>query len=109
MAKLTLAKVEAAIPKYDGNITDIARALGVSRNAIYDFIRRFPSCKEALDEARESEIDFVESEFKKLIRSGNVAAIIFYLKTKGKGRGYTTRSEITGADGSDIIVKVVRN
>jgi hypothetical protein len=39
----------------------------------------------------------------KLIKEGNVAATIFYLKTQGKQRGYIERQEVTGADGAPII------
>ena len=47
--------------------------------------------------------DFAESELMKLIKDGNVAATIFFLKTQGKARGYIERQEVTGADGAPII------
>jgi hypothetical protein len=34
-----------------------------------------------------------ESQLRSAIRSKNIAAIIFYLKTKGKGRDYIERTE----------------
>jgi hypothetical protein len=39
----------------------------------------------------------------KLIKDGNVAATIFFLKTQGKRRGYIERQEVTGAEGAPII------
>jgi hypothetical protein len=42
-----------------------------------------------------------------LIDAENVAAIIFYLKTQCKDRGYVERQEITGADAGPITIKVV--
>ena len=39
-----------------------------------------------------------ESHLHKLIRDGNPAATIFFLKTKGKNRGYVERQEIAVAE-----------
>ena len=44
-------------------------------------------------------LDFAESQLHKQISANSTAATIFYLKTKGKGRGYVERQEITGAEG----------
>ncbi len=37
------------------------------------------------------------------VENGEIAAIIFRLKTKGKKRGYVERQELTGADNQPII------
>jgi hypothetical protein len=39
-------------------------------------------------------LDFAESKLHEQIRTGNVASIIFFLKTKGKVRGYIERQEL---------------
>jgi hypothetical protein len=39
-------------------------------------------------------LDFAESQLHKQIQSGEVSSTIFYLKTKGKKRGYVERSEV---------------
>ena len=44
-------------------------------------------------------LDFAESQLHKQISENSTAATIFYLKTKGKKRGYIERQEITGAEG----------
>ncbi len=46
-----------------------------------------------LAEARESSIDLAESKLIEAIKAGNLTAIIFFLKTQGKSRGYSERSE----------------
>ena len=39
-------------------------------------------------------MDFAESHLYKLVKEGNPAATIFFLKTKGKARGYVERQEV---------------
>jgi hypothetical protein len=39
--------------------------------------------------------------------NGNTTALIFFLKTQGKSRGYTERQELTGADGDVITIRVI--
>ena len=46
-----------------------------------------------VEEIQESLIDDAESELQKLIKDGNTAAILFFLKTKAKARGYIERQE----------------
>jgi hypothetical protein len=50
-------------------------------------------------------IDDAESEIYKQFKKGNTAALIFFLKTQGKQRGYVERQEITGKDGNSITVR----
>jgi len=45
------------------------------------------------------------------IRDGKTSETIFYLKTKGKNRGYVERQEITGADGmpTKFEIEIIEN
>ena len=45
-------------------------------------------------ETGEIALDFVESELHKQIKKGSAGAAIFYLKTKGKKRGYIETTEV---------------
>jgi len=53
-------------------------------------------------ECEEDGLDFAEYKLLDLINSGDRTAIIFYLKCKGKDRGYIERQELTGTDGSPL-------
>jgi hypothetical protein len=47
-------------------------------------------------------LDTAESALFNQIKEGNVTSIIFYLKTKGRRRGYVERQEISGPDGGPV-------
>ncbi len=47
-----------------------------------------------MNEAKEESLDFVESALMAKIEEGNLRAIIFFLKTKAKSRGYSEKTEI---------------
>ena len=51
-------------------------------------------------------LDMVESALIQKIKDGNLTAIIFYLKTKGQGRGYIERQYVnqTQTFGNDTLI-----
>jgi len=81
-------EVKKQITKYHGNISRVAQAIGCSRKAITDICSRNPEVKEILEEARERVIDEVEDAFTKRAMAGDTTASIFFLKTRGRDRGY---------------------
>lgn len=48
-------------------------------------------------ECEEEGLDFAEYKLLDLIKSGDRTAILFYLKCKGKERGYIERKEFSGS------------
>ena len=105
MAKFSSDRVISLIDEYSGNLSAVSRALGVNRLTVYRFMAKHPTVKQALDEAREKMIDNVESKLYSKALDGDTTAMIFFLKTQGKGRGYVERQEVTGADGGAVLVK----
>ena len=105
MAKLTVDKVNALIDELTGNVSMVARSLNISRTTLYNYINSHPTVKAKLDEAREKMIDNVESKLYSKALDGDTTAMIFFLKTQGKSRGYVERQEVTGADGGAVLVK----
>lgn len=81
-------EVKTQIIKYHGNLSKVAQAIGCSRRALVDISSRNPEVKEVLEEARERVIDEVEDAFTKRAMAGDTTASIFFLKTRGRDRGY---------------------
>jgi hypothetical protein len=118
-AKISKQEIEQAIKASGGIISAAAvilskaksEALGkpfsISRQAISDRVKKDPELAELLDHCNESNLDLAELELIRQIREGNLTAIIFYLKCKGKNRGYIekSRTELTGGDGGPVALE----
>lgn len=87
----------------------IARELGVSfsRQGIAKRVDASPELRAFVDNLSEETLDWAESLLLNHLKNGNVTALIFYLKTRGKARGYCERQEIVGAgDGAPPAIRV---
>jgi hypothetical protein len=93
--------IEKAIIKAFGNLSTAARSLQVDRHTIYNWIEQ-DGLQQAVIDGRNTRLDFVESKLDQKIDGGDTTAIIFFLKTQGKSRGYVERQEVTGADGKKL-------
>lgn len=91
---ITVSAIETAIKEKRGNISAVARSFGVSRNAIDNRINKSPVLKEALKQARDTMLDNAETALYDDALNGNTTALIFFLKTQGKARGYVERQEL---------------
>ena len=100
----TSQQIADAIRNARGFVTAAAQELGCSRRTVYRYLKKFAGAQESLEDAREKRHDFVENQLMKAVDKGNITAIIFYLKTQCKERGYIERyqQEVTGKDGGPI-------
>ena len=101
MKKPSTSEIEKAIVKAFGNLSIAAKSLQVDRHTIYKWIEE-EGLEQAVIDGRNSRIDFVESKLDQKIDGGDTTAIIFFLKTQGKSRGYVERQEVTGAEGQKL-------
>tara|TARA_A200000159_G_scaffold38607_1_gene34981 strand:+ start:8407 stop:8772 length:366 start_codon:yes stop_codon:yes gene_type:complete len=93
-----------------GVVTTACRKIGVGRTTFYGWLKEDPEFKKQVDDISNIALDFAESHLHKQIKGGNTSATIFYLKTKGKNRGYVERTEHTGFEGTKLFdVEIVRN
>lgn len=85
-----------------GNITLSCEEVGISRFTYYSLMERNAEFKSEVEEIQNMCLDVVENALFRNVRAGDTTAIIFYLKTKGRKRGYTERQELdlSNTDGS---------
>lgn len=97
-----------ALEKSLGIVTTAAKTAGIDRSTHYKWLDSDPEYKAAVERLADVALDFAESKLMKSIENGSDTAIIFYLKTKGKRRGYIERTDI-GFQNEPIEIKVIRD
>lgn len=102
-ADLVIARIEEC----KGNLTMACKLIGCSRQTLYTYIKNRPSVQAALDTARESMIDNVESVLYSKALAGEAWAVCFFLKTQGKHRGYVERAEVANPPGEKLRIEIV--
>lgn len=90
---ITNEMVVSTYAKKAANVSATCTALGITRMTFYNWRKNREGLDEALSDVEESLLDFTESKLLEQIQEGNLTAIIFHLKTKGKNRGYVERTE----------------
>ena len=97
-----------ALTAADGNMATVAKHFGCHRSLVWQYVDRDPELRELCDQLTETFIDEAESQLFKQIREGNTAAIIFFLKTKARHRGYSERLELIPLNPTSIEVELGR-
>ena len=77
-----------------GDVSKACKQLLMSRSTFYNWKRENKTFQEAVDDIEEAFLDAAESKIRQKIEDGDVACLIFYLKTKGKNRGYSEKIEV---------------
>jgi hypothetical protein len=93
----------AALAKTKGMVYLAAEVLGCQPKTIYNRFKTSPSVYESYQKENERSLDVAELQLIKQLNDGNTTALIFYLKTKGKRRGYVERVEVEHAMPSDLV------
>lgn len=83
--KLTMIQ---ALTRSIGVVTQACNIVNIPRSTHYNWMQNDDDYRKAVEDIQEVALDFVESNLFKQIAAGEQAATIFYLKTKGKKRGY---------------------
>jgi hypothetical protein len=101
-----------ALEKSLGIVTTACKSVNIARQTHYEWMREDEQYKEAVEGIVDIAIDFAESQLNQLMSGAkhqvvtnkgeiveikdapNPSSIIFYLKTKGKKRGYVEKQEV---------------
>jgi hypothetical protein len=99
----------AALEKSLGVVTVACRQTDTPRSTYYKWLKEDGEFADQVKDIENVALDFAESQLHKQILADSTAATIFYLKTKGKKRGYIERQEITGADGmpTNFLIEII--
>lgn len=93
--KSVLVALEASF----GIVSTACKTANISRQTFYRWMQEDEVFKAMVESMQEYTLDFVESHLLKRIKEGSDAAIIFYMKTKGKKRGFIEKAP-EGNDGN---------
>tara|TARA_R110001599_G_scaffold104754_4_gene265592 strand:+ start:4481 stop:4834 length:354 start_codon:yes stop_codon:yes gene_type:complete len=92
-----------ALEKSLGVVTVACKQSDVPRSTYYKWLNEDEEFSKAVKDIENIALDFGESQLHKQIGDGNTSATIFFLKTKGKKRGYIERSELDLTSGDEPI------
>jgi len=108
-----------------GVVTTACEVVGIDRRTHYRWLQEDEEYRAQVESLTDLAIDFAESQLFELIKGAhrevstpdgeviriqdapNTSATIFYLKTRGKKRGYVERTELAGV--SDAPVQIIIN
>jgi len=103
-----------------GVVTSACEVVGIDRRTHYRWMNEDEAYRNAVESLTDLAVDFAESQLFELIKGAhrevstpdgeviriqdapNTSATIFYLKTRGKKRGYVERNEIAGVNDAPI-------
>ncbi len=77
-----------------GNISVACEKAGIKRQTHYDWMNSNLTLKKEVEDIHDSLLDFAESKLMSNIKDGKETSLIFFLKTRGKKRGYSEIEQI---------------
>jgi hypothetical protein len=86
-----------------GIVTTACERAGVGRATHYRWLETDKEYATAVRQCEDIALDFAETSLMRQIGRGEAAATIFYLKTKGRNRGYVERKDVDVTSGGQTI------
>ncbi|QDP68036.1 MAG: hypothetical protein GOVbin3264_17 [Prokaryotic dsDNA virus sp.] len=106
MDKSRHIKKEAMIQALEnslGIVTTACKKTDIPRSTFYKWLNEDEEFAKKVKDIDNIALDFAESQLHNQMNEGNTSATIFYLKTKGKKRGYIEKSELDITSGDEPI------
>ena len=76
-----------------GIVTIACKSTDIPRSTYYKWLNEDKEFATQVKDIENIALDFAESQLHQQIKKGEVSSTIFYLKTKGKTRGYIEKTE----------------
>jgi len=89
-----------ALEKTLGVVTKACKMAGVGRTQYYTWLKEDEEFAQQVQDIENVALDFAESSLHEQIKDKIPTSTIFYLKTKGRKRGYIETKDITNNGGS---------
>lgn len=83
-----------ALERCLGVVTPACKEIGLTRKVFYDYYHSDPDFKAKVDDIQDITFDFVENQLFKAIKNGSERSIMFYMKYKGRRRGYSDSVDV---------------
>ena len=97
--------LQKMLSESNGNISHVARLMGVSRKAIHAHVNANPELKQILDDSRQTMLDEAENALLSAVREKQGWAVCFTLKTIGQERGYIERADQSHSGSVEVIIR----
>ena len=100
----SIKQIEDALRATGGFVSQAAKKLGISQSAVSNRIAKSEELQRIRKEIDESYLDLAESKLIKKINNDDNGSIFFYLKCKGKHRGYVERQEVDQTTRMTVVI-----
>jgi hypothetical protein len=92
--KLHKEKLLKSLEKNLGIVSAACKDVGISRNQFYIYYNEDSDFRRGVDDINEITLDFAENQLLKKIKEGSERSILFYMRYKGRKRGYTEHGSL---------------
>ena len=84
-------------------VTSACLQVGISRETHYQWLEKYPEYAKEVASVADLALDFAESSLHKQIQDHDTTATIFYLKCRGKKRGYIEKTEVEHSGRMEVV------